>query len=68
MHVHVFPGTISARKMFPKEVPADAGPGPAAAKGANTCLSEAAERRENAGMGTALEREFAARINANKFT
>ena len=35
MHVHVFPGTISAWKMFPKEVPADASPRLAAEKGAN---------------------------------
>ena len=67
-HVRVFPGTISAWKMFPKEVPADASPGLAMEKGANACLSEVAERCKNVGIGTALEREFAARINANKFT
>ena len=66
--MHVFLGTISAWKMFPKEVPTDASPGPAAEKGANACLSKVAERCKNTGTGTALEREFAAGINANKFT
>ena len=59
-HAHAFPGTISARKVYPEEVHKHVSSKPVAEEGANVHPGEVAKKCKNMSVGTALERGTAA--------
>jgi len=67
MHARVFPGIISARKVFAGELLTYTDPRPEAEEGGNMCPGDAAERRENASPGAALEAGYVTGIAADGF-
>jgi len=67
MHVRVFPGIISAWKVFYEDIPTCAGLEPAEKGGANVGPGEAVESRKSAGPSAALDRGYAARISTDGF-
>jgi len=64
----VFPGIISARKLFPGELLAYTNPRPVAEEGAKANPGGAAEGRRNAGLGAALDAQCATGTAADRFT
>jgi len=65
--VRVFPGIISARKVFYEDIPACASLEPAEKGGTNTGLGEAVKSHKSAGPSAALDRGYAARISVDGF-
>jgi len=63
----VFPGIISAWKLFPGELLAYTNPRPVAEEGAKANLGGAAEGRRNAGPGAALDAQCATGTAADRF-
>ena len=63
----VFPGIISARKVFFGDIPTCASLEPAEKGGANAGPGKEAESREIAGLGTALDGGYAAGTSADGF-
>jgi len=67
MCARVFPGIISARKVFYEDIPACMSLEPAEKGGANMGPGEAVESRKSVGPSTALDRGYAAGISADGF-
>jgi len=63
----VFPGIISARKVFYEDIPACMSLELAEKGGANMGPGEAVESRKSVGPSTALDRGYAAGISADGF-
>ena len=67
MHVRVFPGIISAQKVFFEEIPICTSLEPVEKGGASAGPGEAVESHESAALSTALDRGYAARISLDRF-
>ena len=65
--MRAFPGIISAQRVFPGELLAYTNPRLAAEEGAKANPGGAAERCRNAGLGTALDAQYATGTAADRF-
>ena len=67
MHMRVFPGIISAQKVFFEEIPTCASLEPVEKGGASAGPGEAVESYESTALSAALDGGYAARISLDRF-